>query len=129
MRKGFFLLAALSGFMSVVLGAFAAHGLKTVASPEMIVIFNLGVEYQFYHTFALISVAFAGHWFSSRLLDWAGYLFIVGMTLFSGSLYIYALFGTKWTGLITPIGGVCFLVGWLLIAVAVWRNRVVELDD
>lgn len=129
MRKGFFLLAALSGFMSVVLGAFAAHGLKTVASPEMIVIFNLGVEYQFYHTFALISVAFAGHWFSSRLLDWAGYLFIVGMTLFSGSLYIYALFGTKWTGLITPIGGVCFLVGWLLIAVAVWRNRVAELDD
>lgn len=114
--------------MSVVLGAFAAHGLKTVASPEMIVIFNLGVEYQFYHTFALIAVAFSGHWFRSRLLDWAGYLFIVGMILFSGSLYIYALFDTQWTGPITPIGGVCFLVGWLLIALTVWRNRVVELD-
>jgi uncharacterized membrane protein YgdD (TMEM256/DUF423 family) len=129
MRKGFLLLAALSGFISVALGAFGAHGLKNVASPEMIAIFNLGVEYQFYHTFALIAVAFAGHWFISRLLDWAGYLFIVGIILFSGSLYVYALLGAKWTGPITPIGGVCFLVAWLLIALTVWRNRVVELND
>ena len=129
MRKGFLLLAALSGFMSVALGAFGAHGLKQIASPEMIAIFNLGVEYQFYHTFALIVVAFAGHWFRSRLLDWAGYLFIAGIALFSGSLYLYSILGTKWTGPITPIGGFCFLIGWLLIALAVWRDRVVELDD
>ncbi|MCL1048575.1 DUF423 domain-containing protein [Shewanella abyssi] len=128
MRNGFLLLAALSGFMSVALGAFAAHGLKSVTTTEMIAIFNLGVEYQFYHTFALIAVAFAGHWLKSRLLDWAGYLFIVGTMLFSGSLYLYALLGTKWTGPITPLGGVCLLLGWLLIAVAVWRNRVKELD-
>ncbi|MFT5787945.1 MAG: uncharacterized membrane protein YgdD (TMEM256/DUF423 family) [Shewanella sp.] len=128
MRSGFLLLAALSGFMSVALGAFGAHGLKNVATAEMIAIFNLGVEYQFYHTFALIAVAFAGHWLKSRLLDWAGYLFIVGTMLFSGSLYLYALLGTKWTGPITPLGGVCLLLGWLLIAVAVWRNRVKELD-
>jgi len=128
MRNGFLLLAALSGFMSVALGAFAAHGLKNVTTTEMIAIFNLGVEYQFYHTFALIAVAFAGHWLKSRLLDWAGYLFIVGTMLFSGSLYLYALLGTKWTGPITPLGGVCLLLGWLLIAVAVWRNRVKELD-
>ena len=94
----------------------------------MIAIFNLGVEYQFYHTFALIAVAFAGHWLKSRLLDWAGYLFMLGIVLFSGSLYLYALLGTKWTGPITPLGGVCFLLGWLFIAVAVWRNRVKELD-
>ncbi|QQX79104.1 DUF423 domain-containing protein [Shewanella sp. KX20019] len=128
MRNGFLLLAALSGFMSVALGAFGAHGLKNVTTTEMIAIFNLGVEYQFYHTFALIAVAFAGHWLKSRLLDWAGYLFIVGTMLFSGSLYLYALLGTKWTGPITPLGGVCLLLGWLLIAVAVWRNRVKELD-
>ncbi|MCL1057719.1 DUF423 domain-containing protein [Shewanella sp. Choline-02u-19] len=128
MRNGFLLLAALSGFMSVALGAFAAHGLKNVTTAEMIAIFNLGVEYQFYHTFALIAVAFAGHWLKSRLLDWAGYLFIVGTMLFSGSLYLYALLGAKWTGPITPLGGVCLLLGWLLIAVAVWRNRVKELD-
>ncbi|QYJ87186.1 DUF423 domain-containing protein [Shewanella mesophila] len=129
MRKGFFLMAALSGFMAVALGAFAAHGLKHVTTPEMIAIFNLGVEYQFYHTFALIAVAFSGHWLKSRLIDWAGYLFLLGIVLFSGSLYLYALLGAKWTGPITPMGGVCFLLGWLFIAVAVWRNRVVELDD
>ena len=129
MRKGFLLLAALSGFMAVAFGAFGSHGLKHIATPEMIAIFNLGVEYQFYHTFALIAVAFSGHWLQSRLIDWAGYLFIVGILLFSGSLYLYALLGTKWTGPITPLGGVCFLLGWLFIAVAVGRNRVVELDD
>ncbi|ABV88299.1 DUF423 domain-containing protein [Shewanella pealeana] len=128
MRNGFLLLAALSGFIAVALGAFGAHGLKNVAPPELIAIFNLGVEYQFYHTFALIAVAFSGHWIKSRLLDWAGYLFIAGMVLFSGSLYLYALIGAKWTGPVTPMGGVCFLLGWLLIAVAVWRNRVKELD-
>ena len=129
MRKGFLLLAALSGFLAVALGAFGAHGLKQVTTPEMIDIFNLGVEYQFYHTFALIAVAFSGHWLKSRLIDWAGYLFLLGIVLFSGSLYLYVLVGSKWTGPITPMGGVCFLLGWLFIAVAVWRNRVVELDD
>ncbi|ASJ96096.1 DUF423 domain-containing protein [Shewanella marisflavi] len=129
MRKGFLLLAALSGFLAVALGAFGAHGLKQVTTPEMLDIFNLGVEYQFYHTFALIAVAFSGHWLKSRLIDWAGYLFLLGIVLFSGSLYLYVLVGSKWTGPVTPIGGVCFLVGWLFIAVAVWRNRVVELDD
>lgn len=128
MRNGFLLLAALSGFIAVALGAFGAHGLKNVAPADLIAIFNLGVEYQFYHTFALIAVAFAGHWIKSRLLDWAGYMFIAGMILFSGSLYIYALIGAKWTGPVTPMGGVCFLLGWLFIAVAVWRNRVKELD-
>ena len=129
MRKGFLLLAALSGFLAVALGAFGAHGLKQVTTPEMIDIFNLGVEYQFYHTFALIAVAFSGHWLKSRLIDWAGYLFLLGIVLFSGSLYLYVLVGSKWTGPVTPMGGVCFLLGWLFIAVAVWRNRVVELDD
>lgn len=129
MRKGFLLLAALSGFLAVALGAFGAHGLKQVTTPEMIDIFNLGVEYQFYHTFALTAVAFSGHWFKSRLIDWAGYLFLLGIVMFSGSLYLYVLVGSKWTGPVTPMGGVCFLLGWLFIAVAVWRNRVVELDD
>ena len=129
MRKGFLLLAALSGFLAVALGAFGAHGLKQVTTPEMIDIFNLGVAYQFYHTFALIAVAFSGHWLKSRLIDWAGYLFLLGIVMFSGSLYLYVLVGSKWTGPVTPMGGVCFLLGWLFIAVAVWRNRVVELDD
>ncbi|WOT06058.1 DUF423 domain-containing protein [Shewanella youngdeokensis] len=128
MRSGFLVLAAFSGFISVALGAFGAHGLKNITTPEMIAIFNLGVEYQFYHTFALVTVAITGHWIQSRLLDWAGYLFILGTILFSGSLYLYAFLGTKWTGPVTPLGGVCLLLAWLLIAAAVWRNKVKELD-
>ncbi|WP_298768605.1 DUF423 domain-containing protein [uncultured Shewanella sp.] len=126
MRSGFLLLAGLSGFLAVSLGAFGAHSLKDMASVDMIRIFNLGVEYQFYHTFALIAVAFASHWLPSRILSWAGYLFILGIVLFSGSLYVYALTQKAWLGAITPLGGLSFLLGWLFIAVAVWRNRVNE---
>ncbi|MDB2387455.1 DUF423 domain-containing protein [Shewanella sp.] len=126
MRSGFLLLAALSGFIAVGLGAFGAHGLKHEVSAPMLATFNTGVEYQFYHTFALMIVAIIGHWFKSRLLDWAGYLFMLGIALFSGSLYLYVLLGTKWVVLMTPLGGVCLLLGWLLIATTVWRNRVNE---
>ena len=116
----------MSGFLAVALGAFGAHGLKAVAPPDLIEVFNLGVQYHFYHTFALVMVAFSGQWLTSRLLDWAAYLFIVGIMLFSGSLYGLALIGTKWLGPITPIGGGCFLLGWLLFAAAVWRHKVVD---
>ncbi|QYJ77869.1 DUF423 domain-containing protein [Shewanella acanthi] len=126
MKKGLLLLAAVSGFLAVALGAFGSHGLKAVAPPHLIEVFSLGVQYQFYHTFAIIAVAFTGHWIRSRLLDWAAYLFIAGIVLFSGSLYGLALMGSKWLGPITPLGGTCFLLGWLLLAVAVWRHRVVD---
>ncbi len=126
MKKGLLLLAAFSGFLAVALGAFGAHGLKAVAPPELIDVFNLGVQYQFYHTFALMGLAFTGHWIHSRLLDWAAYMFIAGIVLFSGSLYGLALVGSKWFGPITPMGGGCFLIGWLLLAVALWRHKVVD---
>ena len=122
MRKGLLILASLSGLLAVGLGAFGAHGLKKVASPELVDIFNLGVQYQFYHTFALIAVALAGCWIKSKALNWAAYFFIAGIFFFSGSLYAYALLGAKWTGPITPIGGFCFMIGWLLIAIAAVRN-------
>lgn len=124
MRKGFLIIAAISGFFAVALGAFGSHGLKHIATPQMIDIFNLAVEYQFYHLFALITVAFASHWIHSKLLDWAGYLFIAGTVLFSGSLYIYVLSGVKWMGPITPLGGTCWLVAWLLLAAGIWRHKM-----
>ncbi|MGX9462496.1 DUF423 domain-containing protein [Shewanella sp. A14] len=126
MNKGLLLLATLSGFLAVSLGAFAAHGLKAVAPPELVSIFKLGVEYQFYHTFGLIALAFSGHWITSKLLDWAAYSFIAGIILFSGSLYVYAFTGAKWIGPITPIGGLCFLFGWLLFGVAIWQSKSTE---
>ncbi len=123
MKKGLLVLAVLNGFLAVALGAFGAHGLKNIASPELIAIFNLGVDYHFYHTFAIIAVAFAGHWISSKLLDWAGYLFFIGILLFSGSLYLYAFTGAKWIGPITPMGGGCMLIGWILFAVAIAKYQ------
>ena len=116
--------AAMSGFIAVALGAFEAHGLKKVTSPELISIFNLAVEYQFYHTFALIALAFAANWLCPKLINWAAIFFITGMVLFSGSLYLYALIGQKWLGPITPIGGVCLLIGWAIFATAAWRKPV-----
>ncbi len=124
MRKGLFLLACLFGFLASALGAFGAHGLKSVASKEMVEIFNLGVQYQFYHTFAVMGAAIAGQWLPSRYLDYSAYAFIAGIICFSGSLYAYALTGTKLAVLITPVGGMCFLMGWLLLAATVWQNRV-----
>ncbi|QIR14033.1 DUF423 domain-containing protein [Shewanella aestuarii] len=114
--------AALSGFMAVALGAFGAHGLKNIAPAELVSIFNLAVEYQFYHTFALVVVAFGAQWLSPRLLTWSAGFFITGIALFSGSLYLYALIGAKWIGPITPMGGLCLLIGWLLLAIAAWRK-------
>ncbi|GGP59421.1 DUF423 domain-containing protein [Shewanella saliphila] len=126
MNKGLLLLATFSGFLAVSLGAFGAHGLKSIAPPELVSIFKLGVDYQFYHTFALIALAFSGHWITSKLLNWAAYSFIAGIVLFSGSLYLYAFTGAKWIGPITPLGGLCFLMGWSLFAVAIWQSKVAK---
>ncbi|MBM7074181.1 DUF423 domain-containing protein [Shewanella sp. 202IG2-18] len=124
MRKGLFLIACFFGFLATAFGAFGAHGLKSVATKEMIEIFNLGVEYQFYHTFAIMGAAIAGQWLPSKRLDYSAYAFIIGIIFFSGSLYAYALTGTKLVAIMTPIGGMSFLVGWLLLAATVWQNRM-----
>ncbi|UJF21264.1 DUF423 domain-containing protein [Shewanella sp. OMA3-2] len=116
--------AAISGFIAVALGAFGAHGLKNIASVEMVNIFKLAVEYQFYHTFALVSLAFAAQWLSTQWLNWSAGFFIIGIFLFSGSLYLYALIGAKWVGPITPVGGLCLLIGWALFAIAAWRRQI-----
>lgn len=117
-------IAAISGFIAVALGAFGAHGLKNIASAEMVNIFKLAVEYQFYHTFALVSLAFAAQWLSAKWLNWSAGFFIVGILLFSGSLYLYALTGVKWIGPITPMGGLCLLIGWALFAISAWRRPI-----
>ncbi|MGB0894753.1 MAG: DUF423 domain-containing protein [Parashewanella sp.] len=123
MRSGFFILACISGFLATALGAFGSHGLKTIASAEMINIYELSVQYHFYHTFALLAVAIAGNWVRSSWLDYSAYSFLAGIGLFSGSLYAYVLTGTHWLAMLTPLGGMCFLVGWSLLAVSVWQTH------
>jgi uncharacterized membrane protein YgdD (TMEM256/DUF423 family) len=121
MFRGFLMLAAFFGFTGVALGAFAAHGLKDRLSAEYLAIFHTGVMYQLVHALALLAVALLAVQIPGRLMTWAGISFVVGIVLFSGSLYLLTLTGVTRLGIITPFGGLAFLVGWLLLGVAAWR--------
>ena len=117
MDRTFLLLGAVLGFTGVAIGAFGAHGLRGRLTPEMLAVFDTGVRYQMYHVFALLIVSAAiGHLGSARLLAMAGWSFLAGILLFSGSLYALALTGTGMLGAITPIGGLAFLIGWACLA-------------
>ena len=118
MDRRFLLIGATLGFLGVGIGAFGAHGLRSRLSPEMLAIFEVGVRYHMYHVFALLIVAAAiGRAKPARLLQISGYAFIAGILIFSGSLYALALTGTTTFGAITPIGGLCLLVGWACLAI------------
>ena len=110
------MIGSVLGFLGVVFGAFGAHALRNRLSPEMLAVFETGVRYQMYHAFAVLIVAAAiGHIGEARLLEMAGWFFFAGVLLFSGSLYALALTGTGILGIITPIGGLLFLVGWVCL--------------
>ncbi|HKY19797.1 MAG TPA: DUF423 domain-containing protein [Vicinamibacterales bacterium] len=117
MHRNFLLLGAVFGFLGVAFGAFGAHGLRSRLSPEMLAVFQTGVRYQMYHVFALLSVAAViGHAGHARFLIVAGWSFVAGIVIFSGSLYALALTGSTMFGAITPIGGLGFLIGWACLA-------------
>ena len=118
MASTFIVLAAINGFLGVALGAFAAHSLAAYFSdkPRLEANFKTGVQYHFYHALALLGVAFAARDFSSSLIPLSGWLFVLGIILFSGSLYILSLTGKRWLGAITPLGGLAFLAGWVCLA-------------
>jgi uncharacterized membrane protein YgdD (TMEM256/DUF423 family) len=119
----FFAVAAcLSGFLSVMLGAFAAHGLESRLPPGDLATFEVGVRYQMYHAFALLAVALALARWPGPLGEWAGWAFLVGSVLFSGSLYLLVLTGPRSLGAVTPLGGVAFLVGWALLGLHLVRS-------
>lgn len=121
MDRIFFALGALSGFISVAAGAFGAHALRGRLSPEYLGIFETAARYQMYHALALLAVAWVINRGAGSTAQWAGWLFLIGTLLFSGSLYGLALSGARWLGAITPLGGVAFLVGWLCLAFS-WRS-------
>lgn len=120
--KLFLALGATYGFLGVAFGAFGAHALRHRLSPELLSAWKTGVEYQFYHAFALLVVGWLLRSFSSSALQLAGLSFAVGVLLFSGSLYALALSGVRGLGVITPVGGLLFLVGWTCLIVAVLRQ-------
>jgi len=121
MHRSFLKTAALLGALSVILGAFAAHKLKEMLAPDNLSTFETAVRYQFYHVFALLAVGILYASFPSAKMRWAGYLFIAGIILFSGSLYLLCYLkyagveGLNWVGAITPFGGAAFIGGWLML--------------
>ena len=112
MQRLFFALGSGFALIAVITGAFAAHALKTRLSPDMFTTFEVAVRYQVYHALGLIAVAWAASQWSSQLIAASGWLFVAGIVIFSGSLYILSLTGVRWLGAITPIGGVAFIIGW-----------------
>ncbi|MDE2489892.1 MAG: DUF423 domain-containing protein [Elusimicrobia bacterium] len=104
--------------LDVALGAFAAHGLKGRLGPDMLQVFETGARYQAYHALALVAVGLIAARWPSPAVDRAGWCFLGGIVLFSGSLYALALTGEKRLGMITPAGGLLFLIGWALLAFA-----------
>ena len=117
MERFFFVSGAIAAFVGVALGAFGAHSLKTKLSPDMLAIFEVGVRYQMYHALGLLAVAWAITRWPEANLNAAGWAFIVGIIVFSGSLYLLTWTDARWFGAITPIGGLAFLIGW---AILVW---------
>jgi uncharacterized membrane protein YgdD (TMEM256/DUF423 family) len=121
MLRTFLMLSAFFGFTGVALGAFAAHGLKNRLTPEYLAIFHTGVLYQLIHTLAIFGVAILATQIQGRLVSYAGIAFVLGILLFSGSLYLLTLTGVSKLGIITPIGGLCFLIGWFILGWLAWR--------
>jgi len=116
-------LAALLAFVAVALGAFGAHALKTRIAPDLQAVWQTAVLYHGWHALALLGIGLLILHFPDRAgLAWAGWLFVAGIALFSGSLYALALTGVKSVGAVAPIGGIALLIGWLVIAWTVART-------
>lgn len=120
MTRLFAILGSLSALVAVALGAFAAHGLRGRLSPDMLGTFEVGARYHMYHALALVAVAWASTRWPGAAVSAAGWLFVAGTVLFSGSLYVLSVTGQRWLGAVTPLGGAAFLLGWLALAWGAW---------
>ena len=130
MHKNFLITAALLAGFSVLLGAFASHQLKQVVAADVLQIFETAVRYQMYHALALLVTGMLCQSFPAKQLRWAGNLFITGIILFSGSLYLLCFIKHQniqalWVGAITPLGGLCFIAGWVLLAFSIAKKATV----
>ncbi len=123
MNQLFFVIGSLSGGIAVALGAFGAHALKARLTPELLNTFETGVRYQMYHALALLVASLAMTRLSAAsLLTAAGWLFVLGTLLFSGSLYLLCFTNKRWLGAITPLGGLAFIAGWICLALATFAG-------
>jgi uncharacterized membrane protein YgdD (TMEM256/DUF423 family) len=122
MDRSFALAGAISAFLAVAAGAFGAHALRAQLAPGQLLTFETAARYQMYHALALLAVAWASTRWPGIPVRAAGWLFIGGTVVFSGSLYLLALTGARWLGAVTPIGGLLFLAGWLTLAAGIVKG-------
>jgi len=122
MDRTFVGLGAVLAGVAVAAGAFGAHGLRDRVAPDMLAVFETAARYQMYHAVALLFVGWAVTRWPTGQAALAGGFFVAGIVLFSGSLYVLALSGVRWLGAITPLGGLCFLIGWAVLAWTAWRS-------
>ena len=123
MERRFFLIGTISAFLAVGAGAFAAHLLKDRLPPDLFDIFLVGARYHMYHSLALLATSWAAGRWPGPWAARAGWSFISGLVLFSGSLYLLSLTGQRWLGVVTPLGGIGFLLGWGALFLSAWRSR------
>ena len=124
MPKTFLLLGAINTFLCIALGAFGAHGLKNILSSEMLAIFHTGVQYHLYHALGLLFIGLLlSNYAKSRLIALSGWFMLLGIVLFSVSLYLLSLTEIHAFGMITPFGGVSFLIAWAVLVVALWKEK------
>jgi uncharacterized membrane protein YgdD (TMEM256/DUF423 family) len=120
----FLMLGTILAGCGVAAGAFGAHALKEILDTPMLQVFETATRYVMYHAFGLCIVSWAIDRYPGQGLEKSGWLFILGIFLFSGSLYLVSLAGIRWVGAVTPIGGLAFMAGWILFAWGVWRNAL-----
>ena len=121
LSQRFLILGSVFAAFGVATGAFGAHALKGILDPPMMQVFDTATRYQMYHAFGLCIVSLAIDRYPERRLEQTGWLFTIGIFLFSGSLYAVSLTGIRWLGAVTPIGGLAFLAGWMLFGWRIWR--------
>ena len=122
MDRLFATLGAVSALLAVAAGAFGAHALRSRLSADLLAAFETGARYQMYHALALLLVAWAATRWPGPPVRAAGWLFVAGTVIFSGSLYVLALTGARALGAVTPVGGLAFLAGWLALTIGIWRS-------
>ncbi len=124
MDRWFVILGSLNSFLSVALGAFAAHGLKNRVTPDLLETFQTGARYEMYHGLALILVGILLRLYPQQtLFSWAGWAFLVGTVLFCGSLYAIVFTGVRGFGAVAPLGGLSFMAGWLILMITFLKMK------
>ena len=122
MTKLFLILGSINAAAAVSMGAFGAHSLKAKIPEDMLSVFQTAVQYHFYHALGLLIVGLLSMYLKpDRYIVIAGWMMFIGIVLFSGSLYVLSISGIRWLGIITPFGGIAFILSWIFVAVAIWR--------